>query len=85
MIKVYGFRNTRTTHVTWALEEAGAEYELIPVNQFTCADILISGILNWARKMGVNLESPALDAYADRMSARPKLARARQREADVSA
>ncbi|GBG13283.1 glutathione S-transferase [Novimethylophilus kurashikiensis] len=208
MIKVYGFQNTRTTRVTWALEEAGAEYELIPVNlgkgehrspeflhlspggkvpvledgdlvmtesaaictyigekfpqsglvppfsqpidrahyfqwcffavseleaaiwtlgkhqrflpeerrvpevaptclwefhrhaailaqhlkdrefvagnQFTCADILMSGVLNWARNTGTNLESPALDAYADRMSARPALARARQREAEVT-
>jgi glutathione S-transferase len=205
MIKVYGFQNTRTTRVTWALEEAGTEYTLVPVDlskgehrapeflhinpggkipvltdgdlvmsesaaictyigekfpqsglapplsqpidrahyfqwcffavteletaiwtlskhqrflpeerrvpevastclwefhrhaavlaqhlkdrefvvgsQLTCADILISGVLNWARKMGVNLESPALEAYAEKMAARPALARARQREA----
>lgn len=32
MLRVYGFPNTRTTRVTWALEEVRAEYELIPVN-----------------------------------------------------
>jgi glutathione S-transferase len=32
MIKIYGFPYTRSTRATWALEEAGAEYEFIPVN-----------------------------------------------------
>jgi glutathione S-transferase len=32
MIKVYGYPATRSTRVTWALEEAGAKYEFIPVN-----------------------------------------------------
>lgn len=32
MIKVYGSANTRSTRVTWALEEAGAEYEFIPID-----------------------------------------------------
>ena len=32
MIKIYGFPYTRSTRVTWALEEAGAEYEFIQVN-----------------------------------------------------
>lgn len=205
MIRIYGFQNTRTTRTTWALEEAGAEYELIvvdlpqgeqrtpqflklspggkvpvlvdgelvlgesaaictyvgekfpasglvpPVEQqrerahyfqwcffamteleaplwtlakhqkflpkerrvpavadtclwefhrsaailaqyikerpfavgerFSAADILLAGMLNWARKAGINLESPALQDYADRMTSRPALARALQREA----
>lgn len=32
MIRIYGFPNTRTTRATWALEEAGASYEFVPVN-----------------------------------------------------
>ena len=32
MLKVYGFPTTRTTRVTWMLEEIGAEYELEVVN-----------------------------------------------------
>jgi glutathione S-transferase len=32
MIKIYGFPYTRSTRATWALEEAEAEYEFIPVN-----------------------------------------------------
>ena len=31
MMKHYGTPNTRSTRVAWALEEAGAEYEFIPV------------------------------------------------------
>lgn len=209
MIQIYGYQNTRTTRTTWALEEAGAEYELIPIdlargehktpdflklspggkvpalidgdllltesaaictyigekfpasglvpplsqavarahysqwcffamselesalwtiakhqmflpeerrvpavvptclwefhraatvlaqhikgkeyvagNCFTAADILLGSILNWARKAGINLESPTLDAYADNMAARPALARAREREAAATA
>ncbi len=45
-------------------------------NRFTAADIMLSGILNWARKAGTSLESLALEAYAERMSSRPALARA---------
>lgn len=32
MLKLYGSPNTRSTRVTWALEEAGAEYEFIHIN-----------------------------------------------------
>lgn len=32
MICIYGFPNTRTTRATWALEEADARYEFVPVN-----------------------------------------------------
>lgn len=31
MMKLYGTPNTRSTRVAWALEEAGAEYEFIPI------------------------------------------------------
>lgn len=32
MIRIYGYPFTRSTRACWALEEAGAEYEFIPVN-----------------------------------------------------
>ncbi len=31
MLKLYGTPDTRSTRVAWALEEAGAEYEFIPI------------------------------------------------------
>lgn len=62
---------------------AGREFAV--GGQFTAADILLGGTLNWARKSGVVLESPELEAYADRMAARPALVRAREREAKALA
>lgn len=50
--------------------------------QFTVADILLSGILNWARGLSIALD-PALKAYSKRMTARPALARAKQRESQA--
>lgn len=32
MVRVYGYPNTRSTRVVWALEEAGAQYEYTPIN-----------------------------------------------------
>lgn len=32
MLKLYGMPKTRSTRITWALEELGAEYQFIPVN-----------------------------------------------------
>lgn len=32
MLKLYGMPKTRSTRITWALEEVGAEYQFIPVN-----------------------------------------------------
>ncbi len=32
MIKLYGYPRTRSARVAWALEEAGAAYEYIPIN-----------------------------------------------------
>jgi len=47
---------------------------------FSAADILIAHTLSWARSARIALPDPALDAYTDRMLARPALARARERE-----
>lgn len=32
MIKLYGYPQTRSTRAAWALEEAGAEYTIVPIN-----------------------------------------------------
>lgn len=32
MIKLYGMPKTRSTRITWALEEVGAEYQFMPIN-----------------------------------------------------
>jgi glutathione S-transferase len=49
--------------------------------QFTVADILIANTLDWARSAAWSLQDPALEDYRDRMTRRPALVRARQREA----
>lgn len=64
---------------TLAQHLEGREY--VVGNRFTAADILLGGTLNWARKADVNLGSAVLEAYADRIAARPALIRAREREA----
>ncbi len=50
---------------------------------FTAADILIAHTLNWARSARIALPDRVLDAYVDRMLARPALARARERESQA--
>ncbi|HEY3327297.1 MAG TPA: glutathione S-transferase family protein [Novimethylophilus sp.] len=60
----------------------GREYAV--GSQFTAADILLGGTLNWARKAGVKLESAVLEAYAERMATRPGLLRGREKEAQAA-
>jgi len=61
----------------------GREYAV--GDRFTAADIMLCGTLNWARVSEVSLASAVLDAYADRILARPALATARAREAKAAA
>lgn len=61
----------------------GREYAV--GNQFSAADILLGGTLNWARTTKISFESVVLEAYADRLLARPALAKARAREAAAAA
>lgn len=56
------------------------EREFIVGDRFTVADILVAHTLNWARSVEVPLGYERLEAYADRILARPALARARTRE-----
>jgi glutathione S-transferase len=58
-----------------------ADREYAVSNHFTAADILLGGTLNWARKTRISLGTAVLEAYAERMAARPGLVRARAREA----
>lgn len=60
----------------------GREYAI--GNQFTAADILLGSTLNWARKSNIALNSESLDSYAERMSIRPALLRARESEAKAT-
>ena len=59
------------------------EREYIVGDEFTVADILLANTLNWARSRSVEVEQPVLNAYADRMLARPALQRALARERAV--
>ena len=60
------------------------EREFIVGEQFTAADILAAQTLAWARAFKMPLGHAPLDAYADRLLARPALARALAREQNSS-
>lgn len=52
-------------------------------DRFTCADILLGHIGHWARVAKFEINSDRINAYFDRVLARPALARAREKEADL--
>ena len=56
------------------LENTLAKQPYVLGEQFTAADVLVGSALQWART--VFPESPILDAYIDRLNARPALQRA---------
>lgn len=56
------------------------EQEYLVGNRFTAADILATHALLWARAFDLPLGHTHLDAYVDRLQARPALLRARARE-----
>lgn len=62
------------------LEEGLAGREFLIGDGFTVADVLAAHTLAWARKAAPGAETPGLADYAERMLARPALARARTRE-----
>ncbi|MDZ7620916.1 MAG: hypothetical protein U5O69_00205 [Candidatus Competibacteraceae bacterium] len=53
-------------------------------DRFTAADLLAVHTLAWARAFQLPLGHAALDAYADRLLARPALARGKARERDAA-
>jgi len=56
----------------------GREY--VAGGHFSGADIMVGHTLSWARNNQIPLESPVLEAYADRILSSPSLAAARARE-----
>jgi glutathione S-transferase len=76
-----------TAHWEWGvatkvLATGLGEREFLVDGQFTAADILAGQCLAWARAFKMPLGHAPLDAYADRLLARPALARALAREQD---
>ena len=58
--------------------------EFLISERFTAADILVAHTLAWAQSFELPLGHTVLEAYAERLLARPALARARAREQDAA-
>ena len=76
-----------TAHWEWGvaakvLATGLGEREFLVGGRFTMADILAAQTLAWARAFKMPLGHAPLDIYADRLLARPALARALAREQD---
>ena len=54
--------------------------EFVLGGRFTVADVLVAHTLSWARNTEVPIEQDSVNAYADRVLARPALTRAREKE-----
>ena len=61
------------------------EREFAMGEQFTCADVILGHCGQWARGAKFEIASDRVNAYFDRVLARPALARAKAREAEVAA
>jgi glutathione S-transferase len=53
-------------------------------NRFTSADVLLGHAGNWARNAKFEISSARVNAYLDRVLARPAIAAAREKEAQLS-
>lgn len=53
--------------------------------KFTAADVLWGTALTWTTMFGLVPETPVIRAYMDRVNARPAVARARQKDAELAA
>ncbi|RME33501.1 MAG: glutathione S-transferase family protein [Gammaproteobacteria bacterium] len=81
--RLEGMKRTALWEFARALKalEAGLDGRPCLVGEdFTAADLLATATLNWALANKVPVESPAIRAYLRRHTARPALARARERE-----
>ena len=67
-----------------ALEKNLAGKEFALGDKFSAIDILLSHTLRWADAFGVSSGSEELDAYRDRISARPSFDKVMSRESTVS-
>jgi len=61
------------------------EREFAMGEQFTCADVILGHCGQWARGAKFEIASDRVNAYFDRVLARPALARAKACEAEVAA
>lgn len=67
-----------------ALAARLGEQDFLLGRQFTVADVLVGHVLAWARNAGGSIEAESVNAYADRVPARPALARAQEKEQAVA-
>jgi glutathione S-transferase len=65
------------------LERGLGDKAFIVGERFTVADIMLAHVIAWASAAGMPVDATGLQAYADRLLARPALERARAREADA--
>ena len=63
-MKLYGFGPTRSLRALWGLQELGADFEFVTVN-------LLAYLMDWANEQGLLVDTPQLQAYFERMYARP--------------
>jgi len=68
-----------------SLEARLGEHEFAMGDRFTAADVILGHCGQWARNAKFVIESDRVNAYFDRVLARPALARAKAREAAVAA
>ncbi|WP_421867146.1 glutathione S-transferase family protein [Motiliproteus sp.] len=67
------------------LSQGLGEQDYLVGNRFSAADILTAQTLQWGTLFKQAIEQPNLQAYRERLLARPAVARAKQREADALA
>ena len=72
------------TRAIKVLEARLGDHTCLLGDRFSVADIVTGHLCAWARKVEMPMESGTVNAYADRVLARPALARAREREAEHS-
>jgi len=66
-----------------ALEARLGEHQFAMGDRFTAADVILGHCGQWARNAKFVIDSDRVNAYFDRVLARPALARARAREAEA--
>ncbi|TRW17449.1 glutathione S-transferase family protein [Glacieibacterium frigidum] len=74
--KMVGYRNLETAVST--LETALGEGPWLLGEQFTAADVYVGAQITWGLAFGSLPKTPAFEAYAARLHARPAAARARE-------
>jgi glutathione S-transferase len=81
MLDVAAWEFQRATNV---LAQKMGKREFLVDGHFTMADILLAHTLIWARVYKLNYDHPEIESYVQRISERPALARAKEREQRTS-